>query len=109
VRIVSITLRLDAGSLPVGYLVFESETRSVGQVNDLALYRVRPMFSGLAGISSPPPSGGNVRTIVVSVDPDRLRSYDLSPQNVVDAIERGSYINPSGNVTIKDQMALVPA
>ena len=95
--------------MPVGYLVFQSETHSVGQLNDLALYRVRPMFSGLAGISSPPPSGGNIRTIVVSVDPDRLRSYDLSPQNVVDAIERGSYINPSGNVTIKDQMALVPA
>src|SRR5208283_2214146 len=102
-------LRLDAGSLPVGYLVFESETRSVGQLNDLGLYRVRPMFSGLAGISSPPPSGGNIRTIVVSVDPDRLRSYDLSPQDVVDAIDRGNYINPSGNVTIKDQMAVVPA
>ena len=31
-------VRLDAGSLPVGYLVFESETRTVGQLHDLALY-----------------------------------------------------------------------
>ena len=46
-------IRLDAGSLPVGYLVFESPSRSVGEIEDLALYRVRPMFSGLAGISSP--------------------------------------------------------
>ena len=42
-------VRLDAGSLPVGYLVFESESRSVGELQDMALYRVRPMFSGLAG------------------------------------------------------------
>jgi multidrug efflux pump subunit AcrB len=102
-------LRLDAGSLPVGYLVFESGTRSVGQLNDLALFRVRTMFSGLAGISSPPPFGGNVRTIVVNVDPDRLRSYNLSPQDVVNAIDSGNYISPSGNVTIKDQLTVVPS
>ena len=101
-------LRLDAGSLPVGYLVFESSGRAVGELQDMALYRVRPMFSGLAGISSPPPFGGNVRAIVVNVDPDRLRSYNLSPQDVVDAIDRGNFISPSGNVTIKDQMTVVP-
>jgi len=102
-------VRLDAGSLPVGYLVFASKTKSVGQMQDLALFRVRPMFSGLAGISSPPPFGGNIRTIVVNVDPDRLRSYNLSPQDVVDAIDRGNFISPSGNVTIKDQLTVVPS
>jgi multidrug efflux pump subunit AcrB len=101
-------VRLDAGSLPVGYLVFASKTRNVGQLQDLALFRVRPMFSGLAGISSPPPFGGNIRTIVVNVDPDRLRSYNLSPQDVVDAIDRGNFISPSGNVAIKDQLTVVP-
>jgi multidrug efflux pump subunit AcrB len=102
-------VRLDAGSLPVGYLVFRSQGRTVGELEDLALYRVRPMFSGLAGISSPPPFGGNIRSIVINVDPDRLRSYNLSPQDVVDAIDRGNYVSPSGNVTIKDQMAVVPS
>ena len=101
-------IRLDAGSLPVGYLVFASKGRSVGELQDLALFRVRPMFSGLAGIASPPPFGGNIRSIVVSVDPERLRSYNLSPQDVVDAIDRGNYVAPSGNVTIKDQLAMVP-
>src|SRR5271166_3568016 len=101
-------LRLDAGSLPVGYLVFESKSRSVGQLQDLALFRVRPMFAGLAGISSPPPFGGNVRSIVIEVDPDRLRSYNLSPQDVVNAIDSGNYISPSGNVQIKDQLTIVP-
>ncbi|MGP0067707.1 MAG: efflux RND transporter permease subunit, partial [Isosphaeraceae bacterium] len=102
-------VRLDAGSLPVGYLVFESESRSVGELQDMALYRIRSMFSTLPGISSPPPFGGNVRAIVVNVDPDRLRSYNLSPQDVVYAIDRGNYIIPSGNVTNNDQMAIDPS
>src|SRR3954469_11437597 len=102
-------VRLDAGSLPVGYLVFESKTRSIGQLEDMPLYRVGTKFAGLAGISSPPPFGGNIRTIVVNVDPDRLRSYNLSPQDVVEAIDRGNFISPSGNVTIKDQLTVVPS
>jgi multidrug efflux pump subunit AcrB len=102
-------IRLDAGSLPVGYLVFSSKGRSVGQLQDLALFRVRPMFSGLAGVSSPPPFGGNIRSIVINVDPDRLRSYNLSPQDVVDAVNLGNYVSPSGNVAIKDQLAMVPS
>src|SRR5262245_3162021 len=36
-------IRLDAGSLPVGYLVFSSKSRSIGELQDLALFRVRPM------------------------------------------------------------------
>jgi multidrug efflux pump subunit AcrB len=102
-------IRLDAGSMPIGYLVFSSETKSIGQMQDMAMYRVRPIFASLPGTMSPPPFGGNIRTIVVDLDPDRLRSYNLSPQDVVEAIDRGNYASPSGNVTIKDQMAVVPA
>src|SRR6202451_3109405 len=66
-------IRFDAGTLPVGYVVFSSETRTVDQIQDLALNRVRPSFATLPGLTSPPPFGGNQRTIVVTVDPDRLR------------------------------------
>ncbi len=48
-------MRPDAGSVPVGYLVFSSETRSVGEIQDLALNRVRPLFATLPGVSAPPP------------------------------------------------------
>src|SRR5205814_4427325 len=42
-------VRLDAGSVPVGQLVFSSPTRPVGEVQDLALFRVRPLFATLPG------------------------------------------------------------
>ena len=48
-------MRFDAGSVPVGYLVFSSDTRSVGEIQDQALNRVRPLFATLPGVSAPPP------------------------------------------------------
>src|SRR6266480_742675 len=90
-------MRFDAGSVPVGYLVLSSATRSVGEIQDQALFKVRPMFASLPGVSAPPPFGGNQRTIVVQVDPDRLRAYKVSPEDVVTALSAGNTISPSGN------------
>ena len=67
---------------PVGYLVLSSETKTIGEIQDQALFKVRPMFASLPGVSAPPPFGGSQRTVVVRVDPDRLRSYSLSPDEV---------------------------
>jgi len=101
-------MRFDAGSVPVGYLVFSSTTRSVGEIQDLALNRVRPLFATLPGVSAPPPFGGNQRTIVVSVDPDRLRAYRMAPEEVIQALSAGNTIVPAGNVRTGDLLRLAP-
>jgi multidrug efflux pump subunit AcrB len=101
-------IRFDAGTLPVGYLVFSSETRSLGEIQDLALNRVRPQFATLAGLTSPPPFGGSQRTIVIRVDPDRLRSYGMGPDEVVRAVSSGNVIMPSGSLNIGDQTRISP-
>ena len=100
--------RFDGGSVPVGYLVFSSETRALGEIQDLALNRIRPMFGTLPGVSAPPPFGGNQRTVVVRVDPDRMRAYRLSGEEVVQALSRGNVVTPSGNVRIGDFTQMVP-
>jgi multidrug efflux pump subunit AcrB len=100
--------RFDAGSVPVGYLVLSSETKSIGEIQDQALFRVRPMFASLPGVSAPPPFGGNQRTVVVRADPERLRSYAISPSELITALENGNTISPSGNVRIGTLMPIVP-
>ena len=100
-------IRYDAGTLPVGYLVFSSPSRTLAEIQDLALNRVRPVFATLAGVSSPPPFGGNQRTIVISVDPQKLQAYGLSPENVVQALTSGNSIQPAGNADIGTTHALV--
>src|SRR5215471_18002723 len=101
-------MRFDTGSVPVGYLVLSSKTRSIGEIQNLALFNVRPMFSSLPGVSAPPPFGGNQRTVLVQVDPDRMRSYNVSPDDVVSALNQGNTISPFGNARIGDQMPIVP-
>ncbi len=101
-------MRFDTGSVPVGYLVFSSETRSIGEIQDLALMRVRPMFSKLPGVSAPPPFGGNQKTMVITVDPQRLRAYDMTPEDVVSALAQGNAISPSGNLPLDGKYPFVP-
>jgi multidrug efflux pump subunit AcrB len=100
-------IRYDAGTLPVGYLVFNSSSRTLGEIQDFALNRVRPVFATLPGVSSPPPFGGNQRTIVINVDPAKLHAYGLSPENVVQALISGNSIEPAGNANIGDYQMLV--
>ena len=101
-------MRFDAGSVPVGNLVFSSETRTVGQLQDAALNLVRPLFATLPGVSAPPPFGGSARSIVVNVKPERLRAYHLSPDEIVNAIAAANTISPSGNILLGDQYPMVP-
>ena len=101
-------MRFDAGNVPVGNLVFTSESRTVGELQDFALNRVRPLFATLPGVSAPPPFGASQRTIVVRVDPERLRSYNISIDELVDAISAANTISPSGNAQIGSQLPTVP-
>ena len=103
-----VVLRQDAGSMPVGYVTFSSDTRSLGEIQDLALFRVRPMFGTLPGVSGRPPFGGNQRTIVINVDPNRLRAYGLSADEVIHAVAKNNVIVPSGYVRVGDEAKAAP-
>src|SRR5687768_2736061 len=91
-------VRYDAGSVPVGQLIFTSPTRSPGEMQNIALNDVRPLFATLPGVSAPPPFGGNQRTIVVRLNPERLAAYRVSPEEAIIAVNRGTTVMPAGNV-----------
>jgi multidrug efflux pump subunit AcrB len=101
-------MRFDGGSVPVGDLVFSSKTKTVAELQDAALFKVRPLFATLSGVSAPPPFGSSQRTIVINADPGKLRAYNMSPDEVVRALSAGNTINPSGNVGIGDILPMVP-
>ncbi len=100
-------IRYDAGTLPVGYLVFSSPSRTLSEIQDLALNRVRPVFATLPGVSSPPPFGANQRTIILNVKPDKLHAYGMSPESLVQALIAGNSIQPAGNADIGTTNTLV--
>src|SRR5262245_15661558 len=101
-------MRFDTGSVPVGYFVLSSETRSIAEIQNLALNQVRPMFASLPGVSAPPPFGGAQKTVVVTVDPRRLEAYGMAPDEVIAALAKGNTISPSGNIPVGDKWPIVP-
>ena len=77
-------------------------------MGDLAQNVIRPLVQkyvpGTVAIS---PFGPNMRSIVVNVDPQKLLDYNLTPQQVIEALAKGNTIIPAGNIYIKDSMPVV--
>ncbi len=103
-------MRMDAGSVPIGYLVFVSEgdKTSLGAMGDLAQNIIRPLVQkNVPGTVAISPFGPNMRSIIINVDPRKLLEYNLNPQDVVDALKTGNVVIPSGNIYVKDSMPMV--
>jgi len=101
-------LRFDASTLPVGQLVLSSPKRSNNELLDLANIYVRAQFSTVPGLVSPAPFGGNVRTVVIKADPELLRSHNLTPDQLVEALRINNQATPSGNVRIGNYNYFTP-
>jgi multidrug efflux pump subunit AcrB len=97
-------IRFDASSLPVGELVLSSPTKSLKEMYDLATTRVRPLFATVPGLSAPPPFGANSRSIVINVDPEKLRRFNVGPDQVVEAIAKNNAMTPAGNLRVGNMM-----
>src|SRR6476660_4620638 len=102
-------LRFDASTLPIGQLVLSSPSRSNAELMDMANIYVRSSFTSIPGLVSPAPFGGNIRTVVVKVDPELLRVHNLTPDQVVEALHINNQATPAGNVRIGNYNYYTPA
>lgn len=93
-------VRYDASSVPIGDLVFSSKTRPLREIHEMASTRIRPLFSTIPGLTAPPPIGTNARTVVINLDPQKIRSLNISPDEVVEALAANNAMTPSGNIRI---------
>lgn len=99
-------VRFDASSLPVGQLVISGDKFTLKEIYEMAATRVRPMFATIPGLSAPPPFGANSRAITVNVDPNKLRSYNLTADEVVEALANYNVMAPSGNLRLNNTLYL---
>src|ERR1700761_2497811 len=102
-------LRFDASTLPVGQLVLTSPKRTNNELLDMANIYIRSSFTSIPGLVAPAPFGGNTRTILLKVDPQLLRSHNLTPDQIVMALRDNNQNTPAGNVRIGDYNYLAPA
>src|ERR1700761_8559586 len=101
-------IRFDASTLPVGQVIVSSKKRNNNELLDLANVYVRSAFTTIPGLLSPPPFGGNIRTVVIKPDPALLRSHNLTPEQIVQAITINNQTTPSGNVRVGDKNYITP-
>lgn len=102
-------IRFDASTLPVGQLILSSPTRNNNELLDMANVYVRSSFTQIPGLVAPAPFGGNIRAVVVKVDPQLMRSHHLTAQQVVTSIAENNQASPAGNVRIGDLNYFTPS
>jgi hydrophobic/amphiphilic exporter-1 (mainly G- bacteria), HAE1 family len=95
-----VVMKVDASSLPVCLLTVEGQGLSETQLHDYLQFSIRNQIAGVPGATVPPPYGGRYRQIMVDVDPLKLQAHELSPMDVVRAIDQSNLILPAGDVRI---------
>ena len=95
-----IVQKFDASSLPVCLITLKGNGLNETALRDLGQFTVRNQLASVSGASVPPPFGGKYRQIMVYVDPAKLQAYEMSPMDVVRAVNNANLILPSGDVKI---------
>jgi len=93
-----VVLKFDASSLPVCLVTLKGEGLNQTQLHDIGQFTIRNQIAVVEGAEIPPPFGGKYRQIMVYVDPYKLASRQLSPMDVVNAVNNSNLILPAGDV-----------
>ncbi len=95
-----VVLKFDASSLPVCLVTMKGQGMSEASLRDQAQFNIRNQIADVPGASVPQPFGGRYRQIMVYVNPQKLEAYQLSPMDVVRAVNDSNLILPAGDVRI---------
>jgi multidrug efflux pump subunit AcrB len=93
-----VVLKFDASSLPVCLVTVKGPGLTETQLHDYAQFAIRNQIAVVKGAEIPPPFGGKYRQAMVYVDPYKLLSRQMTPMDVVDAVNRSNLILPAGDV-----------
>src|SRR6201987_3374478 len=93
-----VVLKFDASSLPVCLVTLKGEGLSQTQLHDIGQFNIRNQIAVVKGAEIPPPFGGKYRQVMVYIDPYKLASRQLSPMDVVSAVNNSNLILPAGDV-----------
>ena len=93
-----VVLKFDASSLPVCLLTVKGQGLTETQLHDYAQFSIRNQIAVVKGAEIPPPFGGKYRQAMVYVDPYKLFSRQMTPMDVVEAVNQSNLILPAGDV-----------
>ncbi|MGE4612897.1 MAG: efflux RND transporter permease subunit, partial [Planctomycetota bacterium] len=89
-------------SVPLCLVSVSSETMSEQQLYDVAYYELRNRLQSIRGVVAPAVYGGVLRRIFAYLDREKLEARQLSPMDVVRAIQDQNVFIPTGNAKLGD-------
>jgi multidrug efflux pump subunit AcrB len=95
-----IILKQDASSIPVALVPLTGAGLSESKLKDIGQNYVRNQLASVQGASVPQPFGGTWRQIQIYADPYKLEANQLSPMDVVRAVNESNVILPAGDAEI---------
>ncbi len=95
------------GTLPLGVLTVSNATLDEAHVKDLARIDVRMMLGTIPGSVAPVVVGGKDRTVLVYLDPNKLLARNMSPLDVVRALQEGNLLVTPGTAYFGDNQVLL--
>ena len=93
-----IILRFDPNDRPIVDLAVQSAERPLRELTNLADEVIATRIEAIPGVGGVNVVGGAAREIKVQLDPVAMRSYAVSPQQVIDALQRENQEVPAGRV-----------
>ena len=93
-------LAYNASSVPVIQLALDSTRLTESQLFDFGNNFIRTQLATVAGASLPYPYGGQLRQVQVDLEPEALRNYGLSANDVTLALANQNLIVPAGTEKI---------
>src|SRR5581483_3616 len=85
---------------PVAIVALNSKTQGESILYDTGRYQVRNMIMASPGANAPVVYGGKLRTVLALLDRQKLQARNLSPADVMDAIDRSNIFLPAGDAKI---------
>ena len=98
--------RYDPASQPIITLTVSGE-KSEKEITQYAKDVIKKRIENIPGIGSVDLVGGAEREILIDVDADRLKAYNLSIQEVIQAVGAANVEIPGGNLTQGDRQLIL--
>src|SRR5271167_1707153 len=95
-----VVLKFDASSMPVCLVTLKGKGLTETELHDQGQFNVRNQIANVPGASVPQPYGGKYRQIQFYIDPAKLQATQLSPMDVVRAVNKANTILPAGDLRV---------
>ncbi len=96
-------VRYNATDVPVLQLGLSSDSLTESQITDYAQTRVRPQISTVPGSRLSQAFGGKTRQIAVDLEPDQLIAYNVTPEEVTNAVAAQNLTLPGGSLRLAER------